>query len=473
MAREVIKKGTDIRTIRKPINDAFAALPTHIRAEGAASTTSGNTMSFSVVGPDLIYIRLDSKTGTSPIKYAWTMMVQDRDTGAWTASPRAGLTTDDSFAVELNNASLTTGTSKRYPARVNPHTGRVTFDQGGTGGGIAEIKSGDTRLMILGTYDEYKDCPGVPAKPPTLKTACGTDTGDLCVPAYAYAVYQRCGYIWQKVGDTRDFGVWANETNGGSTSAFRRFHVPCWGGDRDPTTWLPDPESACMGVTFEPTSAGALTCSCPSCLTTPPEGSCLAVKFRTIARPTDPAECASLISEMDTYDAWEKDFTIELTGFGGWCFATGSDPNSLFTVNWGWQDGASLDPCDWGPDEFDPCNPCRHWGRIFASIEVLGGNEPNCGSPGHWTGEFLAQEICDLLCDCGTGPVTPIDQVFCQGCGNVTPPQFNVIEEGSIELICCPEDAISGGTAGDVPPDAVSGGTASVVPPDAYSGGSA
>ena len=436
MAREVIKKGTDIRTIRKPINDAFAALPTHIRAEGAASTTSGNTMSFSVVGPDLFYVRLDSKTGTSPIKYAWTMMVQDRDTGAWTASPRAGLTTDDSFAVELNNGSVTTGTSKRYAARVNPHTGRVTFDQGGSGGTV-DIKSGDTRLMILGTYDQYKDCPGVPPKPPTLKTACGEDTGVLCVPAYAYAVYQRCGYIWQKVGDTRDFGVWANETNGGSTSAFRRFHVPCWGGDRDPATWLPDPEADCIGVSFEPTSSGALTCSCPTCLSSPPPGSCLQVKFHTMPRPVElpanPTGCTNLWMYMDANALWDTDITIPIAVIG--CTGGGSD--DLFDFEWQFIDGPDLE-CDWGPEEFDPCDPCLHWGRIQASIGVSqGGSGANCGGAGQWTGEFLARELCDLLCDCGNAPIKPVATKVCNNCGT-DPNQWHVIVEGSVELVCCP-----------------------------------
>lgn len=474
MAREVIKKGTDIRTIRKPINDAFAALPTHIRAEGAASTTSGNTMSFSVVGPDIFFIRLDSKTGTSPIKYAWTMMVQDRDTGAWTASPRAGLTTDDSFAVEINNASLTTGTSKRYAARVNPHSGRVTFDQGGSGGNV-QIKSGDTRLMILGTYDDYKDCPGVPPKPPTLKTACGEATTDLCVPAYAYAVYQRCGYIWQKVGDTRDFGVWANETNGGSTSAFRRFHVPCWGGDRDPATWLPDPEADCIGVSFEPTSSGALTCSCPTCLSTPEPGKCLSLKFRTLPRPCPRPEsgditcgygCYLAFQAMDDANAWDKEFILEIDPLG--CNAGAATADGLFSFEWQFITSGFIS-CDWGPDVLDPCAPCRHWGRIMASLEISGGNTPNCGSPGIWTGEFLAEELCRLLCDCGE-PVKPFDIKLCNNCSNGTS-AFHWIDPETVEIICCPTAAIDGGSPGALPSDIVDGGTPGAVPTDIIDGG--
>ena len=458
MAREVIKKGTDIRTIRKPINDAFAALPTHIRAEGAASTTSGNTMSFSVVGPDIIFIRLDSKTGSSPIKYAWTMMVHDRDTGVWTASPRAGLTTDDSFAVELNNASLATGTSKRYPARVNPHTGRVTFDQGGTGGGIAEIKSGDTRLMILGTYDEYKDCPGVPPKPPTTwADSCGaTRTTTLCVPAYAYAVYQRCGYIWQKVGDTRDFGVWANETNGGSTSAWGRFHTPCWGGDRDPVTWLPDPEADCIGVTFDANSASAISCSCPAWFT---GIECLMITVKWIAEPGSkpdgcPQDCWDLMASR-----WgvEETTTILYDEMG--CVLQGDIgpfPINLLWTQYDW--GAD---CFWGPDEFDPCDPCTGFGKLALSINS---GSAACGNPANvwmsWT--LRAKQLRDLLCDCSTGPIQISTGSPAVGpCGQLAE---------WVEISCCPGDMIMGGTPGSLPTDFISGGTPGSLPTDFIDG---
>jgi len=348
----------------------------------------------------------------------------------------------------------------------------VTFDQGGSGGGTVDIKSGETVLMILGTYDEYKDCPGVPAKPPTLKTACGTDTGDLCVPAYAYAVYQRCGYIWQKVGDTRDFGVWANETNGGSTSAFRRFHVPCWGSDRDPVTWLPDPLSACMGVTFEPTSAGALTCSCPPCLSSPPEGACLQVKFRTMPRPValpaNPSGCVGLWQYMDDNSLWDTDVTLQILAPLGYC-NVGSEGSGLFDFEWQFVSSGFLE-CDWGPEVFDPCDPCRHWGRIQASIGVaFGGSGANCGGAGQWTGEFLAKEICDLLCDCGNGPIKPIATKVCNNCGT-DPDTWHAIAECSVELICCPGDMIMGGTPGSLPTDFISGGTPGSLPTDFIDG---
>lgn len=472
--REVIKKGTDVRAIRKPINDAFAKVPARFISEGAATEQSGDTISFSVVGEDIFYIKLDSKTGTSPIKYAWTMMVQDRDTGAWVASPRAGLTTDDSWAGELNNASLATGTGKRYPARFNPQTGRVIFDQGGTGGNV-DIKGGETVLMILGDYDTYKDCPGVPPKPPTTWTdGCQTArSATLCVPAFAYAVYQRCGYIWNKIGDTRDFQVWANEMNGQAFGAWRRFVIPRWGGDIIESTGLPDPASACMGVAFLGAGAGsALTCSCPACLTTPPEGVELCLRFRTIPRPASPMECGGLVTAMDAESAWDREYVVPLTKASGFCSVGGVTDDGIFTLGWDWQDGPSIS-CDWGPDVFDPCDPCEHWGRIFANITSnFGGAEPNCGA-GVWSGEFKSKDLCSLICDCGNGPIEPVDQKHCNGCGNnQTPPAvWNAIVEGSIELICCSEGEIDGGSPASLPTDIIDGGSPGSLPTDIIDGG--
>ena len=165
--REVLQAGVDVRKIRKPINDAFAAVPIEIIGEGATTSRDGRRMSFSVIGEDAFYIRLDNKTTVNgTVRYGWKAVNQDRDSGNWANSPRLGNATDDGWATELNNANLPTGTATRYPARVNPQTGRVTFFQG-SGGGNVNITSGETVLMILGDYDSYANCPNVPAKPPT------------------------------------------------------------------------------------------------------------------------------------------------------------------------------------------------------------------------------------------------------------------------------------------------------------------
>lgn len=479
MAREVIKKGTDVRAIREPINDAFASLPVNFRTEGAASSKTGDTMSFSVAGPDLFYIKLDAKTGTSPIKYAWTMMVQDRTSGAWTASPRTGVTTDDSYAVELNNASLTTGTGKRYAARVNPHTGRVTFDQGGTGGSV-DIKSGETVLMILGTYDEYKDCPGVPPKPPTTYANPPCDesrTSVLCVDAFAYAVYQRCGYVWNKVGDTRDYQVWANELNGQSFGAWRRFVIPRWGGDVNPSTGLPDPLSDCMGVAFLGAGAGsAITCSCPSWAST---GQCILVRYTVIPRPFETGnggytDCADVFTVFDAGDAegpyWGRTFEARVDVTGNLCNDSSNGTGPL-TVSIVYED-TSRSRCYWGPDVFDPCDPCAGFGRFYVSGEINGVEErPNCGSVGHFTGYLSIADIKSVICGCAT--VSPRELVPCNGCdGNDTLPPLLFIDMDSIEVTCCPEgDAVDGGTPLSLPTNIVDGGGPGILPTDIIDGG--
>jgi hypothetical protein len=385
---------------------------------------------------DTTYMRITGRTGAN---YSWVEVYRTPN-GTWSNTTRTGNATYD-WAVERNNATVSAGQTV-YEARRSPDTSEWIFDQGG-GGGQFQANSSETVLMILGTYDSYKDCPDVPAKPPTVITdVCTDERGtELCVPAYAYAVYVRCGYKWLKVGDTRDFGVWANEMNGQSFSAWRRFVIPRWGGNFDPSTGLPDPDADCMGVAFLGTGAGsALTCSCPPCLSSPPEGASLCLRFRTIERPEDPAECSGLLTQMDAMNAWNKEYLIPLTPVSGYCSSTGASDDGIFTINMDWQDGSQIE-CDWGPEVFDPCDPCEHWGRLYAYIDVPGGNEPNCGGPGHWRGEFKAREVCNLLCDCETGPITPTAQVFCQGCGNNEDPPavWNVIESGSIELICCPD----------------------------------
>lgn len=400
--------------------------------------------------PERIWIRLTAKdTGSSPIRYGWTRVYREPSNATWQNTTHTGNTTYD-WAVEVNNTSLTVGTSTVYKAERSITTGEWLFRDVSSGGGSVDITSGETVLLLLGTYDQYKDCPGVPPRPPTTYAdACGDRTETLCVPAYAYAVYQRCGYLWHKVGDTRDFQVWANEINGGTASAFRRFYVPRWGGNIDPVTGLPDPDSECMGVAFLGyTSQGTLTCTCPSCLSDIAVSKCLAIRFRTPPRPCeyDPGNttcgygCWIAFANMDTYDLWDKEITIELTT--GSCGASGADPTGTFDFEWQFHTGSALE-CDWGPDVIDPCDICAGFGRLMASISINGGNEPNCGGQGQWTGEYMAKDVCDLLCDCSIGPVKPKAVKLCAGCSDGSS-AFNFILPETVDLICCEPPAVSG-----------------------------
>jgi len=383
---------------------------------------------------ETMHVRLTGKdTANTPIKYSWKRVSREAN-GTWTNLTHTGNTTND-YAVEINNTNLTVNTTTVYKAERSVSTGEwlLTNTSGGSGGNVT-ITSGETAIMILGTYEDYKDCPNVPASPPTTYANYPCDdtrTTTLCVPAYAYAVYNRCGYVWNKVGDTRTFQVWANELNGGTISAFRRFYVPRWGGDIDPVTGLPDPDAECMGLAvLGYNSQSTLTCSCPTCISSM---TCLRVKFRTTTRPDTFNECGSTVTTFDNEDLWDKEITIDITGG---CSAGGTDSTGVFYFEWQHVTSSSLE-CDWGPDVFDPCDPCAHWGRLFASITIDSDPNVNCGGAGHWQGEFNTKAICELLCNCGD-PVSALVTSLCDGCGNNVPPIFYFIDGDSVTIECCP-----------------------------------
>ena len=375
-------------------------------------------------------------------------------------------TTDGSLT---NNTTAQSGVTPYFAVR-DPVSRRLIAVNPSGGGGNFNATSTETVIMILGTYDDYKDCEGVPPKPPTSITdvCTGARGTDLCIPAYAYAVYQRCGYIWNKIGDTRTYQVWANELNGGSAGN-RRLHIPRWGGNM--TASGPDPDSACMGLAFLNSGAGSLTCSCPPCLSSPPPGVKLCVKFRTASRPAEHNECGTTVDLFNENDLWDRDIQFEISTLG--CNGGGDSGEGIpiFDFQYQYQDGIELG-CDWGPDVFDPCDPCEHWGRISAAISIRDDNNVNCGSNGHWRGEFKARDICNLLCDCDSGPVTPTETSMCDGCGNNLPPIFYFILPESVEIVCCPSDSFFGGTATSSPPDGFTGGS-SGTSYDAYYGGDA
>lgn len=452
-SRDAFRPGQ--RITRDALNKRIAAPPA-VRISGPRVNSPGRG-AVVITDEEDLYFRITS-VGASPRRYAWREVLHDRATGAWSLGNRTGGLTDDP-AFEINGATLAAG-STVYRARRARSSGVWLFSQGGGGGGIVNIKSGDTRLMILGTYDDYKDCEGVPPKPPTTwADSCGTTrTTTLCVPAYAYAVYQRCGYIWQKVGDTRDFGVWANETNGGSTGAWGRFHVPCWGGDRDPVTWLPDPNADCIGVSFEANGGSAISCSCPTWFTAI---SCLQITVKWIDEPAGdpPVNCSGCWDLMASRWGTQETTTI-LYDFMG-CVLQGDIgpfPVNLLWTQFDW--GAD---CFWGPDEFDPCDPCSGFGKLVLSINSAPRTSGGCGNPATvWMSwELKAKQLRDLICDCGTGPLRLSVGSPALACGQLAE---------WVEISCCPGDTIMGGTPGSLPADFISGGTPGSLPTDFIDG---
>jgi hypothetical protein len=430
-----------------------------------------------VDGRESMFVRLTGKnTANTPIKYAWKR-VSRLPNGTWQDLTHTGNTTND-YAVEINNANLTVNTTTVYQAERSVTTGEWLFQQtGGTSNGTFSANSSETAVMILGTYAEYANCPNVPASPPTayVDFCNGTRGTELCVPAYAYAVYQRCGYIWNKIGDTRTYQVWANEMNGGTISAYRRLYVPRWGGNM--TESGPDPDSDCMGLAvLGYSSQGALTCSCPSWASD--ESNCIKVTFRTLPRPCPSGscnytDCADVFTLFDAGDSegpfWDREFTVEINGsicnaggqFGG---GSGAGNVGIEFVD------RSRTECFWGPDVFDPCDPCDGFGSFLFRIELNTEERPNCSGVGHIYATLSQSAMKALICNCISPSLANIE--VCEGCdGNIGLPALVVIDTESIEITCCQNEAFYGGNSTSAFTDAYGSGNSTSSFTDAIYGG--
>ena len=412
---DFIQYGTSLKRLRKHLNKMHSRIPTQTISQGAATSNDNGRASFAVHENEPFYIKLTDKTGSSPIKYAWQYQNHDRTTDTWSDGFVTGDTTAN-WAEELNNASLSTTDNKRYRARVNPQSGRVIFESGGGGGGGANTTTNPI-IMILGTYDEYKNCPGAPAAPPS------------CWPAYAWAAYDVCGYQYIKKFDARDYGQWALGLNGGSASAYRRFYSAFYG----------DSSISCQGVRFlEYCSQGTLSCTgCPSFVDS--SFKCVKITFTTPARPC-PVDstnigcgynCISAFSGMDSASAWGQTFTTTLCK-GINCSYLGSVGPFTITLNYE-EIQRGYPTCDWGPSTFDPCDPCFGFGRWWLCIEGPGNSSSAC-SGCHFTGYYSNDQMKSIKTSCAN--LAPGSIKSCNACTNGTS-SFKLIVEDSVRLTCC------------------------------------
>ncbi len=426
--REVIKKGDDIRSIRKPINKMAESFPEAFWVENGTSTCDSGSISISVDKDEKQWIKLTSKLAGTPIKYAWKMVNHDRTTDAWTDSLVTGDTVAD-WAEELNNADLAVGTDTRYLARLHPQSGRWIIESGG-GGANTKTQSNPV-IMLLGPWADYKDCPGVPAKPPTF-TANGTD---FCVPPYAWAAYDVCNYKYVKKFDMRDFGHWATELNGGSATAFRRLYNAYYGNSTESANLTANTTTNCKGVRFLGfSSQSSLVCTCPSWMT---PVKCLMLKFKTIPRPcaapsTCGYSCGSTFTAMDENNMWDTEYTVQLCSTIS-CFFMGTVGSTPWTVDLQFLPAYSADQCFWGPDTLDPCNPCEGFGKFTLGI-LSGIQASDCGGAGIITSTITDIEMKDLVTNCVAKK--PTDIKMCNNCQNAGVP-INFILPDSVELSCC------------------------------------
>jgi hypothetical protein len=113
----------EILTAEK-LNDALSGRRLTVAGDAATSYDADGDV-VRVDGYSNIYIRLTSKTGTSPIKYAWTEVYRNAN-GTWSNTTNNGTTTGD-YAIELNNSNLSTSDNYVYRAERSPESGEWLF----------------------------------------------------------------------------------------------------------------------------------------------------------------------------------------------------------------------------------------------------------------------------------------------------------------------------------------------------------
>lgn len=126
----MIKKGEGLfqrgeRLTAAKLNEAI--MPSHVTVAGAGAISRGPEGDVIQVDiPEAMYIRLTAKdTGNTPIRYAWKE-VSRLANGTWLNTTRTGNSTAD-YAMELNNANLSTSDDYIYRAERSPSTGEWLF----------------------------------------------------------------------------------------------------------------------------------------------------------------------------------------------------------------------------------------------------------------------------------------------------------------------------------------------------------
>jgi hypothetical protein len=263
--------------------------------------------------------------------------------------------------------------------------------------------------MILGTEEEYDTCENAPAASPG------------CWQGYAWAAYKVCGYVYTKLFDARDLGVWALELNGGTTSAWRRFHPAFWGWDVY-TDGQPNANDTCAGVRFINSGASALTCECPTWAS---NITCLkfSANFKTLQEVpcnngTGECECnGTFYTAMSPYWGTTANGTACIDPGGGCTWQGEVGPFSLSFI---WQEIPRGDPdCDWGPSTFDPCDPCAAFSRFSLSVNR---SSSSGGGPGNVYSSYKIDPatLQSLATNCnGTANMTFVEHFTGSVCADV------------------------------------------------------
>lgn len=313
-----------------------------------------------------------------------------------------------------------------------------------------ELTNRNYLLLLLGKYDEYKDCEGVPEPPPS-------DEG--CPESYAWASYKICGDKYVKLRSYRDAGFWATELNGQDVDKKFTMHAAFWGLG-----------AACRGVRFmdTPLATEVLADGCPCPVV---EDRCLVIQFRTAPRPCDPGtncgmDCETIFAAMDRYNAWDRKFTLFLLAFNPCEFGSYLErmalliPFPVFSAALRRRLTIPVDECEDGPEEISACEPCRQlvgdwdvciglfdgfWHASDPGLdECLGDDLNHPGSfrrpPCNWNGTITENRLNEVFANCVSRPVTPTG--YCALCGTDAEPDFHLrlIVENSVVVSCCDDE---------------------------------
>ena len=419
------QKGERLTAVK--LNELATGKPLSVSGRGVINRSAGHD-EMELSTPEVIYIRLTEKDTTkTPVRYGWIEVDRLGNPNATISATWGNITTrtanaTDDFAIEPNNGTLSTTDNTIYRAERSLTTGEWLISSGG-GGSAGQTTVTNPIIMLLGTYNDYKDCPGVPAKPPTF-TANGTD---FCAPPYAWSAYEVCNYKYVKKFDMRDFGHWATELNGGSATAFRRFYNAYYGNATTAAnlTLNSNTPTNCKGVRFLGfSSQSSLVCTCPTWLS---QVTCLKFTAKFVAALTDDTTdtCpAQFYTDMAPYWGTTQTVTACQQSPGACTWAADIGPFSLMIT---WQEIPINGGCNWGPDVFDPCNPCDGFGQLKLTLgkgSSSGGNGAN-----FYSGYNLTQgTLRGLTQNCTTGPLDVPFSIMYSSCPNVVE---------SLKVSCC------------------------------------
>ena len=428
------QKGERLTAVK--LNELAVGKPLSVSGRGVINRSAGHE-EIELSTPEVIYMRLTEKDASkTPVRYGWVEVDRMGNPNGTISATWGNITTrtanaTNDFAIELNNGTLSTTDNAIHRAERSLTTGEWVITSGAGGGANTKTQSNPI-IMLLGPWADYKDCPGVPAKPPTF-TANGTD---FCVPPYAWAAYDVCNYKYVKKFDMRDFGHWATELNGGSATAFRRLYNAYYGNSTESANLTANTTTNCKGVRFLGfSSQSSLVCTCPSWMT---PVKCLMLKFKTIPRPcaapsTCGYSCGSTFTAMDENNMWDTEYTVQLCSTIS-CFFMGTVGSTPWTVDLQFLPAYSADQCFWGPDTLDPCNPCEGFGKFTLGI-LSGIQASDCGGAGIITSTITDIEMKDLVTNCVTKKPTNIK--MCNNCQNSSGVPINFILPETVELSCC------------------------------------